>query len=1373
MGENPNHQAGLFAEADVETEKQNNICVALATGLHRNREFPCPSRLLKHAPSGAAWRVIWTGASRCLDAGRVKSALFSSGKKFRARINMKTVRSIALCGVALAASFYFVHAQEIATSDQSVQAMSDTEVMLRALESTTPTPATSLPQAGTYWSAQHAPGTANEWPPLPGDMWGLSAWPMGDGVFLLNDTNLDYDALAAAIEAAQPKLSRSGGGMTPMFSLISSPGNNQVYLTNMVATITNGGTTASFSIAGGTNGFAYDIFSTTNLAETPVYSQWSWLGQGYTGNNYTFTNQPLDYAFYILAIPRQTMVVAWGDDSDGQCDVPAGLTNAIDVAGGYNFSLALKADSTVVAWGDNTFGETTVPAGLTNVTSIAAGGAHVLALLQNGTVVAWGDNANGQTNVPAGLTNVTAIAAGDACSLALRSDGSVVAWGYNYYAQTNVPALGPVSQIAAGVIQGVALLTNSAVTQWGNYSGSPFGWTTKPAGLSNVVSIAAGACHTLAVNANGTVTAWGAGALTSGYNNDGQSIVPTGLSNVAAVAGGYLYSMALQSNGTVVAWGDDVYGETDVPDRLTGVKAISAGGFHGLAVRSGSFAPLILDEPVDQYAIAGATVTFSAYGEGVGGVSYQWQFNSMNIMGATGSSLVLTNVQSTDEGSYQVIISNGAGSVTSDTANFYLVTPPVITWQSLPTNQVCDYGTPLTLAVTVSAPYQANGFPLSYQWQFNGTNIYSSNPTNNTFTAVNAGTYSLSVSNAAGGTNVAWHLGIVYPGAVIGWGASSNGQLNASSQLTNVISLAAGTAHGVVALDNGSVTNWGSYWTGTSFVAVSAPPLLTNALAVAAGSRHDLALKTDGKVVGWGLNDFGQTNVPANATNVIAIAAGGQQSLALLKNRTVMQWGQTNGAVPAGLTNVTAIAAGTNFCLALLSNATVVAWGDNTFGETNVPAGVTNAVAVAAGGSHAMALLQNGTIVSWGDNTFGQTNVPGNLTNAMAIAAGDKNSMALLNNGTVVAWGDNTFGETNPVGGLNDVKLIAAGSQFLLAVQFSPTVMYPVNVSQDLLLIYNTNSIGSTTVENYYLQNRPMVGAANVLGIGCPTNETISSADFTNQILLPYLSWLNQNPTKRPQYLVLFMDIPSIVQDSVSYPSVQYQLYTATANGNPFVTSINMNGNGGTNDCIAYINKLATIGALVSSNSPLLSASKNGYGNTNYILDNVNNLGYSESIVSNAITGLVDAGVQTNSIFYLYGYENGFTLPHLTNAVNVAGYICWGWHSSLGGSYPLNMVQWSGNSGWWIIRTEESFNGQRSGQFLMWFSSNAFGGTNYSNTPIGGPTYVNEPLATATDNQILFNLWASGKNLAICCWVARNPSTPPYLQVVGDPFVKR
>jgi alpha-tubulin suppressor-like RCC1 family protein len=1241
---------------------------------------------------------------------------------------------------------------------------------------------------------------------------------LGDGFYVLDDTNVDYNALAAAAEAATPKLSRSSssGSMLPMFSLISGSGGPPVYLTNMVATLSNGNVTATFSIAGGTNGFAYDIYSTTNLADSPVYSTWTWLGQGYTSNSYTFTNQPLDNAFYILAIPRQTMVVAWGDDSDGQCDVPSGLTNAIDVAGGYNFSLALKADGTVVAWGDNTYGETNVPASLTNVTAIAAGGDFALALLQNGTVVAWGGDANGQTNVPAGLTNVTAIAAGDACSLALRSNGSVVAWGYNYYGQTNVPAMGPVSQIAAGVIQGVALLTNSTVTQWGNYNGSSFGWTVEPTGLSNIVSIAAGACHSLAVNSNGTVTAWGAGAIDTGYNNDGQSIVPAGLSNVVVVAGGYLYSVALQSPGTVVAWGDDAYGETDVPDRLTGVKAISAGGFHGLAVRSGSFAPLILEEPEDQYAIAGGTVTFSAEGEGVAGVTYQWQFNGMPISGATNATLTLTNVSATTQGRYQVIITDSAGSVTSDAATFSLILPPQIISTALApgTNWIAEFqSTPqfesetnIPLSVTAATYAGQSEFPLSYHWSFNGTNITGA--TSATYSlalysywsaaAPLEGTYTLTVTNAAGSTNLTWNIRVLIPGMVAAWGADPNGECDRPVTLTNVIALAAGEFHSVAVMDGGSVVQWGYNWG-------SVPTNLTNAMAVAAGYSHTLALRSNGTITAWGNNSYGQTNVPVNATNAIAVAAGGKQSLALLKNGTVVQWGQTNAPIPARLTNVTAIAAGTNFCLALLSNATVAAWGSNTYGQTNVPANLTNVVAVAVGGTHALALLQNGTIVSWGDNLYGETNVPGNLTNAMAIAAGDAHSVALLNNGTVVAWGDNTFGQTNVPSTLVNIKLIAAGGDHTLASMFSWTVQYPVNVTKDLLLIYNTNSLDSSNVCAYYLAKRPMVSSANVLGIGCPgifvtngggsyysyiTNttvyETVTYNGFTNGIVAPLQTWLNNNPTKRPQYVILFLDVPSRVDDSATtganypfdyggdeYPSVSYQLATNFPGWNPFITHINMNG---TNDCIAYINKLVYLGTNYSLGKLIISASAGGYGNTNYYFDDTESGYTGDTPGLSASNGVVLAGASPASVAYTNVTDYGLA-SHITNGVNIAGYLSWGSHSTLGASYAIsNSVQWHGNDRSWIIETVESYNGHRyetdQGNFTEWFSQNAFGGTYYSNTPIGAVSQTDEPgcWCTVNNETIYFGEWAAGKIFARCAW---DSIITPHFQAVGGPLVTK
>lgn len=50
-----------------------------------------------------------------------------------------------------------------------------------------------------------------------------------------------------------------------------------------------------------------------------------------------------------------------------------------------------------------------------------------------------------------------------------------------------------------------------------------------------------------------------------------------------------------------------------------------------------------------------------------------------------------------------------------------------------------------------------------------------------------------------------------------------------------------------------------------------------------------------------------------------------------------------------------------------------------------------------------------------------------------------------------------------------------------------------VDVTKDLLLIYNTNSPDSVNVLNYYLQHRPMVSGANVLGIAAPTRDSFGA----------------------------------------------------------------------------------------------------------------------------------------------------------------------------------------------------------------------------------------------------------------------------------------
>jgi len=139
--------------------------------------------------------------------------------------------------------------------------------------------------------------------------------------------------------------------------------------------------------------------------------------------------------FHSLALRSDGTVTGWGLDDAGQAiGAPsmnylptnglvrlAGqvLTNVVAIAAGARHSLALKEDGMVVAWGDNSFGQTNVPGGLSNVVAIAASGNdsmnYSLALTSDGSIVSWGD----APRVPTGLTNVLALGTGSDFSMAL------------------------------------------------------------------------------------------------------------------------------------------------------------------------------------------------------------------------------------------------------------------------------------------------------------------------------------------------------------------------------------------------------------------------------------------------------------------------------------------------------------------------------------------------------------------------------------------------------------------------------------------------------------------------------------------------------------------------------------------------------------------------------------------------------------------------------------------------------------------------------------------------------------------------------------------------------------------------------------------
>jgi hypothetical protein len=150
-----------------------------------------------------------------------------------------------------------LHAQEAAMPvqggavSQDVNSMSDTEVLLQTIESVPPAPAASASRVGTFYSAQHAPGTRLAWPPLPGND-GLPVWNLGDGVYLLDDLQVDYSL---------PVSSRMAGGMRMEADGMAPPGGsggtNDFYSDSFNFNPTNYGTNLWLELSGITNRQVY------------------------------------------------------------------------------------------------------------------------------------------------------------------------------------------------------------------------------------------------------------------------------------------------------------------------------------------------------------------------------------------------------------------------------------------------------------------------------------------------------------------------------------------------------------------------------------------------------------------------------------------------------------------------------------------------------------------------------------------------------------------------------------------------------------------------------------------------------------------------------------------------------------------------------------------------------------------------------------------------------------------------------------------------------------------------------------------------------------------------------------------------------------
>lgn len=282
--------------------------------------------------------------------------------------------------------------------------------------------------------------------------------------------------------------------------------------------------------------------------------------------------------------------------------LPGASGQVVQLAAGYEHSLVLTSTGQLYAFGGNRFGElgntTNAGSGTPNpmpapvalpgasgaVVQIAAGYEQSLALTSTGQLYAFGGNRFGQlgkatnsetpapnpTPAPVGLPAltgpVTAIAAGGFHSLALTSSGLIYAFGRNTYGE-------------------LGSATNSG-NEKANAAPTP---VTLPGASAPAIALAAGSLHSLAITSSGELYAFGSnleGQLGSATNSGTTAANPTPApvalppgTTIDAVARGSTAAFTVaQVADLAVLTSSLPFGQVGVPYAASAAAAGGAGG---------------------------------------------------------------------------------------------------------------------------------------------------------------------------------------------------------------------------------------------------------------------------------------------------------------------------------------------------------------------------------------------------------------------------------------------------------------------------------------------------------------------------------------------------------------------------------------------------------------------------------------------------------------------------------------------------------------------------------------------------------------------------------------------------------------------------
>jgi len=177
--------------------------------------------------------------------------------------------------------------------------------------------------------------------------------------------------------------------------------------------------------------------------------------------------------------------------------------------------------------------------------------------------------------------------------------------------------------------------------------------------------------------------------------------------------------------------GSTIPGATSPVLMVAGTQAEDAGAYSvlvyndaGSVVSSNAavnviYAAFILQQPADVRVRvrpdpAAAPVTnasFSVVAYSTSPLSHQWRFNGVDVPGATGSALTITNVQVADGGDYMCAITDAIGTVFSATARLLPLVTPIILQK--PSDITVAAGSDFTVSIEMSG----SPLPFAYSWR--------------------------------------------------------------------------------------------------------------------------------------------------------------------------------------------------------------------------------------------------------------------------------------------------------------------------------------------------------------------------------------------------------------------------------------------------------------------------------------------------------------------------------------------------------------------------------------------------------------------------------------------------------------------------------